>query len=506
MVAALRIETGKSLGDLVPDLTAALAKLQVRGLALDSRLVRPGDVFLAYPGEHADGRRYVDQAIANGAVAIIVEAGFERADLGVPIIKTIGLRAQVSAIAGRFFDQPSKAIGVIGVTGTNGKTSCTQLLAQALRLAGQSCGVIGTLGNGLDGAVDGGGLTTPDPIALQQQLAQWRDQGVGHTAMEVSSHGLVQGRVNGIHFRGAVFTNLSRDHLDFHVSMEKYGAAKAALFDMPALEFAVINRDDAFGAALTDKLRARLPVFDYSLRTAAETGAEIAVARAHYRADGVDATITTPWGTINARSYLLGDFNLSNLLAVIAVLGQMGFNVAQIEALLPKLKPIAGRMQRVNANADIEVVVDYAHTPDALEHALLALRQHCRGQLWCVFGCGGDRDKGKRPLMGAIAGRLADRVVLTSDNPRSENAQTIIESIRDGIDTAATASVSIESDRAIAIALAIKQAKIGDVVLLAGKGHEDYQLIGKDVRPFSDVTVARAALFARGGSDLRGPI
>jgi UDP-N-acetylmuramoyl-L-alanyl-D-glutamate--2,6-diaminopimelate ligase len=496
MVAALRIETGKTLGDLLPDLAPAHARVPVTGIAIDSRQVRSGDVFLAFPGEHVDGRLFVDQAIAAGAVAVVAETGFVRDDLSVPLAIAMHLRARASEIAGRFYDQPSKAISVIGVTGTNGKTSCTQLLAQALHLAGQSCGVIGTLGNSLDGAISGGGLTTPDPIALQQQLAQWRDLGVAHTAMEVSSHGLAQGRVNGVQFRGAVFTNLSRDHLDFHGSMEKYGAAKSALFELPALEFAVLNRDDAFGAALADKLRARLPVFDYSLHG----NAAIAVTEAKYRADGVDARITTPWGVISARSYLLGDFNLSNLLAVIAVLGQMGFSVAQIEALLPNLKPIAGRMQRidtngaVDANADIEVIVDYAHTPDALEHALSALRQHCRGQLWCVFGCGGDRDKGKRPLMGEVAARLADRVVLTSDNPRSEDAQTIINEIRAGFSGAAT----IESDRATAIALAIAQARAGDIVLLAGKGHEDYQLIGAEVRPFSDSAVAAAALQARG--------
>jgi UDP-N-acetylmuramoyl-L-alanyl-D-glutamate--2,6-diaminopimelate ligase len=486
----LRIEAGKTLGDLLPDIAPAHAPVRVSGVALDSRQVRPGDVFLAFPGEHVDGRRFVDQAIAGGAVAVIAETGFVRDDLSVPLAIVAHLRARASDIAGRFYDQPSKAISVIGVTGTNGKTSCTQLLAQALRLAGQSCGVIGTLGSSLDGATSGGGLTTPDPIALQQQLAQWRDLGVAHTAMEVSSHGLAQGRVNGVQFRGAVFTNLSRDHLDFHGSMEKYGAAKLALFEMPALEFAVINRDDAFGAALAHQLRARLPVFDYSLHGSAA----IAVTQADYRADGVDARITTPWGVINARSYLLGDFNLSNLLAVIAVLGQMGLSVAQIETLLPKLTPITGRMQRVNADTDIEVIVDYAHTPDALEHALSALRQHCRGQLWCVFGCGGDRDKGKRPLMGEVAARLADRVVLTSDNPRSEDAQTVIDEIRAGFSGAAT----IESDRATAIALAIAQAQPGDIVLLAGKGHEDYQLIGTEVRPFSDSTVAAAALQARG--------
>lgn len=500
MVAALHLHSGKTLGDLLPELPSPLAQLPITGLALDSRALQPGEVFLAYPGEKIDGRLFVDQAVAKGAAAVIAESGFERSDLALPVIRIPGLRTLLSTIADRFFDHPSREVSVVGVTGTNGKTSCTQLLAQALRLTGRSCGAIGTLGNSLDGSVDGGGLTTPDPVALQRQLAQWRDQNVRHVAMEVSSHGLVQGRVNGVRFRGAVFTNLSRDHLDFHGSMEKYGAAKAALFDLHGVEFAVINRDDEFGATLIERLRERLPVIDYSLLSGKDgREAAVTVRSAEYRGDGVRAEIVTPWGAIAARSHLLGDFNLSNLLAVIAVLGKFNIDPQAIAALLPKLRPIAGRMQRVGSNADIEVVVDYAHTPDALQHALAALRRHCTGRLWCVFGCGGDRDKGKRPLMGAIAQRLADRVVLTSDNPRNENPQAIISDIAAGIDD--SRALLIETDRADAIAHAIRRASPGDIVLLAGKGHEDYQLVGSEVRPFNDVTVARAALFSRGAPD-----
>ena len=271
---------------------------------------------------------------------------------------------------------------------------------------------------------------------------------------------------------------------------------------MPGLEFAVLNRDDNFGALLANKLRARLPVIDYSLRneSSLRDAAAVAIKVTQFHNDGVRATVTTPWGEIIAHSHLLGDFNLSNLLAVIAVLGQLQVAPDDIAALLPKLNPIAGRMQRVTIDRDIEVVVDYAHTPAALEHALAALRRHCRGQLWCVFGCGGDRDTGKRPLMGAIAARLADRVVLTSDNPRSENPQTILNHIAAGIDADAATKVTIESDRAAAIAFVVRQARAGDIVLLAGKGHEDYQLVGAEIRPFNDVMVARAALFARGAA------
>ena len=513
MAAALHFDAHKTLGDLLPGLVAPQAALPVSGLAIDSRRACAGDIFLAYPGENSDGRLFVDQAVARGASAIVAESGFERSDLPIPLIRIPQLREQVSHIADRFYDQPSAAMSVIGVTGTNGKTSCTQLIAQALRLLGKSCGVIGTLGNSLGFASDnkinaqdnkntGSGLTTPDPIALQAQLAQWRDQHVQYTAMEVSSHGLAQGRVSGMRFRGAVFTNLTRDHLDFHGTMAEYGAAKARLFDMPELEFAVINRDDTFGAALIEKVREHLTVLDYSMHEDASIA--IAPASAEFHAHGVRATVQTPWGDIALRSHLLGDFNLSNLLAVIGVLGQLQIPSAAIAALLPQLDPIAGRMQRVAADGDIEVVVDYAHTPDALEHALAASRRHCRGNLWCVFGCGGDRDAGKRPLMGAVAARLADSIVLTSDNPRGENPQRILDQIAAGIDVPQAANVMIESDRATAISLAIRRAQPGDMVLLAGKGHEDYQLIGAEIRPFNDVMVARAALLARAAGSAGG--
>lgn len=500
MMAAFELDTTRPLGDFIPgELLAGadrrLAALPVAGLALDSRKVRPGDLFLAYPGEAGDGRAYIDQAIAAGAVAVLAESGVDNLPRRVPVLEIAGLRLEAGRIAASFFEDPSAAMAVVGVTGTNGKTSCTQLLGQALRLAGRPCGVIGTLGSSADGSLAGGGLTTPDPLALQNQLALWRAQNVHDVAMEVSSHGLVQGRVNGTHFRGAVFTNLTRDHLDFHGSMENYGAAKAALFDMPGLQFAVLNQDDLFGAALAARLRANVPrivTFGFG------EGASVRATAAAYRADGVDAQVQTPWGMLQLRSGLLGDFNLSNLLAVIAVLGSLGIDARAIEAIVPRLQPIAGRMQRVPGAADIEVIVDYAHTPDGLEHALTALRQHCEGQLWCVFGCGGDRDRGKRPLMGALAQKLADRVVLTSDNPRTEDAGGILGDVLSGISQAGmSGAVHVEADRRRAIEFAIGNAAAGDVILLAGKGHEDYQLVGLEVRPFSDSAVAGELLSAR---------
>lgn len=489
-MTALSLPFAKTLGQLLPGVAASCATTLVTGLALDSRRVRAGDLFLAYPGESSDGRRFIEAAVAAGAAAVLAENGGPMPKVGVPVIECGGLRERVSSIADDFYDHPSADMRVIGVTGTNGKTSCTQLLGQALRLLDRPCGLIGTLGTGLDGHVRGGGLTTPDPVSLQAQLAEWRKQGVTDVAMEVSSHGLAQGRVSGLRFAGAVFTNLSRDHLDFHGTMEAYGAAKARLFDQAGLGFAVINTDDEFGRALARRLCSRLPVITYGLGA----DADVAVLNAEYRPDGVRAKLRTPWGALEANSALLGDFNLSNLLAVIAVLGQAGVDTSAIEQALPQLRPIAGRMDRVPATADIDVVIDYAHTPDALEHALAALRRHCRGALWCVFGCGGDRDRGKRPQMGAIAERLADRVVLTSDNPRGEAPQGILEEIQAGMREPA----AIEIDRAHAIRFAIAQAAPGDLVLIAGKGHEDYQVVGVESLPFSDSAEALSALAVRG--------
>lgn len=499
---------GKKLGDLLPNVEGKLAAHAVTGLALDSRWVRAGDLFFAYPGERSDGRDFIEQAVNAGAAAICVEANAalstnEFSSLSVPVVAVPNLRTQVSAIADRYFDCPSAAMAVIGVTGTNGKTSVTQLLGQALRLLGRRCGVIGTLGNSIDGRVSGGGLTTPDPIGLQQQLADWRDQQVRYTAMEVSSHGLAQGRVSGVKFRGAVFTNLTRDHLDFHGSMENYGATKAELFAHDGLQFAVINADDNFGRELANLVSTHKPavkVLGYSCDDGVNEHTAIKAHQIEYSLAGVLAKVVTPWGDLNVHSPLLGEFNLSNLLAVIAVLGELNFSATEIEKIIPLLKPIAGRMERIEGAGDIEVVVDYAHTPDALEQALLALRRHCTGKLWCVFGCGGDRDRGKRPLMGEIAARLADCVIVTSDNPRSENPADIISEIISEIvaDAAKKSAVQIELDRATAIALAVNSAQPGDLILIAGKGHEDYQLIGSERLPFSDMAVARTAMQQRG--------
>lgn len=481
----------KHLVDLLPEVNGPLAAVPVPGLVVDSRQVRPGDLFLAYPGESQDGRHHIPHAISAGAALIVAEAGVGPVEGPVPVVEVQGLRARVSDIAGRFFDQPSREMRVVGVTGTNGKTSCTQLLGQALRLTGRSCGVIGTLGASLDGTVGGGSLTTPDPVGLQAQLSAWRDRAVEVVAMEVSSHGLVQGRVNGVCYRGAVFTNLSRDHLDYHGDMASYGSAKAALFDKPELAFVVLNDDDAFTAELATKLRRRA---DLRVITFGETArADVQALAVDYTSAGMQIEANLHGERVTMSSQLLGQFNLSNLLAVIAVLLELDVKATEIARVLPRLKPIAGRMERVAVASDIDVVVDYAHTPDALAQALRALRHHCRGRLWCVFGCGGDRDQGKRPLMGRTAEVGADVIVLTSDNPRSESPEVILEQIAAGMSGAAVTL----ADRAAAIDYAIAEALPGDVVLLAGKGHEDYQLIGGQRRPFSDSAAARTALLAR---------
>jgi UDP-N-acetylmuramoyl-L-alanyl-D-glutamate--2,6-diaminopimelate ligase len=403
-----------------------------------------------------------------------------------------GLREQVGEIAARFFGRPSAALHVIGVTGTNGKTSIVQLLANALALLGQRAATIGTLGAGLVGALRAGERTTPDVISVQALLAEFRDAGASHVAMEVSSHALEQGRVNAVDFNVAVFTNLTRDHLDYHGTMAAYGAAKAKLFACPGLRSAVINVDDAFGR----ELAARLPDDVRGLRYAIDAQAEVRASGVTTSGAGLAFMLHTPWGEGAIESSLLGRFNVYNLMAVAGGLGALGYTFAQIQNALTQLRPVAGRMNRLGGSARAPlVVIDYAHTPDALEQALTSLRAHCAGRLVCVFGCGGERDKGKRPQMGAIAERLADRLIVTDDNPRGEDGSAIVKQIVAGL--ARPERATVERDRAAAIAFALRAAQPGDVVLIAGKGHESYQEIAGRKLPFDDLDIARRALEAR---------
>jgi UDP-N-acetylmuramoyl-L-alanyl-D-glutamate--2,6-diaminopimelate ligase len=485
--------SAKSLRELLAGIADA-SDIRVSGLTLDSRRVRAGDAFIALRGASAYGITFAPAALAQGASAVIAEGpapvAFESA--GAPIVWVDNLRDRAGEIAARFFGHPSAALHVIGVTGTNGKTSIVQLLAAALQHLGARAATIGTLGSGLVGAVAAGERTTPDAISVHGLLAQFRDAGASHVAMEVSSHALDQSRVNAVDFEVAVFTNLTRDHLDYHGTMQAYGAAKAKLFAWPGLRAAVVNADDAFGR----EIAARLPTTVQRLRYAIDAEAEIRARNVYTHGDGLSFDLVTPWGTGEIHSSLLGRFNVCNLLAVAGCLGAIGYGFAQIRNAISGLQPVAGRMNRLGGGASQPlVVVDYAHTPDALEQALTSLRAHCTGKLICVFGCGGERDAGKRPQMGAIAERLADEIVITDDNPRGEDGDAIVAQILAGLAHAQDARV--QRDRAAAIALALSEARAGDVVLVAGKGHEPYQEIGGIKRPFDDADVARRALEAR---------
>ena len=468
----------------------------VTSITANSRQVQPGALFLAYPGQHSDGRRYIADAIARGAHSVMWEKdGFDwQPAWQVNQLAVPQLAAQAGEIASAFYQQPSQQMWCIGVTGTNGKTTVTHWLAQAYRYLGDKAAVIGTLGNGVPGALQATQNTTPGAVDLQALLAGFVTEAVQVTAMEVSSHALDQGRVNGMAFAVAVLTNLTRDHLDYHQTMDAYRAAKRKLFDWPTLQTSVINADDAFGAALIAELRAAdKPVLSYGLQQG-----DVRALRVRPDATGFDLDLQTPDGNASLRLPAIGQFNVYNGLAVLACLLSQAVPLDRALQALAAVVPVAGRMQALGGHGQPTVVVDYAHTPDALEKALLSLKPQCQGMLVCVFGCGGDRDPGKRAEMGRVAGQLADRVVLTSDNPRSESAQLIVDMIRQGVQVADETKVSVVLDRAAAIAAAIATAAPGDVVLVAGKGHEDYQECNGVRTAFSDAAHVQAALAQRG--------
>jgi UDP-N-acetylmuramoyl-L-alanyl-D-glutamate--2,6-diaminopimelate ligase len=471
------------------------ADVVVRGLSLDSRDVAEGDAFIALQGSRGHGIAFASKARELGARIVIAEpvpvAAASGTDDGVLWVD--GLREKLGGIAARFFGDPSRELRVMGVTGTNGKTSVVQLMAQALSILGRRAATIGTLGAGMHGAINAGERTTPDAISQQRLLASFLEQRASDVAMEVSSHALDQGRVNGVNFRLAVFTNLTRDHLDYHGDMDAYAAAKRRLFTMHGLGAAVINVDDAFGRQLVSSLPADTRVISYAID---DESADVRAVGIEMHADGLRFLLQTPWGERRIESKLLGYFNVSNLLAVAASLGALDHPFERICLALSGLDPVNGRMSRLGGEAEQPlVVIDYAHTPDALEQALSSLRAHCRGELICVFGCGGERDRGKRPQMAAIAERLADKVIVTDDNPRGEDGEAIVAAIMTGFDHSTT--VSIERDRAKAIQRSIFEARNDDIVLIAGKGHEPYQEIAGTRHVFDDLDVARRALGAR---------
>ncbi len=459
-------------------------------MVADSRHVRAGDVFVALPGIRHDPRQNIPGAIAAGAAAVIwEEEGFQwRDEWHLPNLPVRGLRKVLGDLVSHALSHPSRQLWVAGVTGTNGKTSCSQWLAHSLTQLGRRAAVIGTLGNGFPGALSQASHTTPDVITLHQLLADFLGQGATGVAMEVSSHGLEQGRVDGVNFSAALFTNLTRDHLDYHGSMERYGAAKAKLLAWPTLKHAVVNLDDEFGASLAARLdRSALEVMGYGLGKGEISGHHLDLS-----SRGLRLEIVTPWGKSEIESQMLGGFNASNLLGVLGMLLAAGVSLTDATRVLSAMQPVPGRLQIVREGQGPLVVVDYAHTPDALEKVLQTLADIKPGnaRLICVFGCGGNRDPGKRPLMGEIATRLADIAVVTSDNPRGEEPLQIIGDIIAG----AHSNYRVEADRAAAIHSAIEEARANDIVLLAGKGHETYQEIRGARLPFDDVDVARQSL------------
>ncbi len=485
--------TPRTLAELLPEFAGtAQGALELSGISLDSREVQPGDAFIALRGAHHDGMAFAADALGRGARMALVDAASGAASSD-GIVAVPGLAERVSEIAGRFYGDPSRELMLFGVTGTNGKTTCTQLIAAALESLGTRCGVIGTLGWGFPGRLEATRHTTPDAVSIQRMLAALRAGGARAAAIEVSSHALEQGRVRALHFSTAVFTNLSHDHLDYHGTLENYGAAKRLLFAHPGLRHAVINVDDAWGRHLLQTLPGSVHGLGYTLGDG-DGDALLRAARVMVEPRGLHAEVLSPWGGGTLCVPLLGRFNLYNVLAVLGSLCVSGVALSDALAVLECAMPVPGRMQRINAAGTPLVIVDYAHSPDALEQTLRALREHASGRLWCVFGCGGDRDRAKRPLMGRIAWEHADEVLITSDNPRSEDPEAIIDDIATGIPAAGARR---ECDRATAIRCAIAQAAPGDCVLIAGKGHEEYQDAGGVRAPFSDAAIAREALAAR---------
>ena len=461
------------------------------GITADSRRVKSGYLFLAYPGVQSDGRDYIALAIAAGASAVLWDdADFTwQADWQVNNQSVTNLKQQVGEIAAEFYRQPSRQMTVVGVTGTNGKTSVSHWLAQCLDCLGQKTAVLGTVGNGFLNATSTATNTTPDAILLQAMLAKYLALEAQAVVMEVSSHGLDQGRVNGVAFDVAVLTNLSRDHLDYHGSMQAYAQAKQKLFMWPELKHAVINADDAFGLSLLALLKDRgQACLAYGFSD--EALLDVRASHLQLHEAGLSMQITYQQASALVVAPVLGRFNAYNVLAVLTSLLAMGVSLDEALPAIAQLKSVPGRMQQCGGGTLPLVVVDYAHTPDALEKVLTTLREQAPGQLICVFGCGGERDAGKRPIMGSVAAQLADQVIVTSDNPRGESPEAIIAEVVHGM----PGTYQVEPDRALAIKLAIKLAQPGDVVLLAGKGHESYQEIAGIKQPFDDVLLAKQAL------------
>jgi UDP-N-acetylmuramoyl-L-alanyl-D-glutamate--2,6-diaminopimelate ligase len=495
---AEHLTAAMTLDDLLHGYADAPA-IPVSGIASDSRLLQPGDLFLACSGKSGHGLDYIDDALQVGVAAVAFDASTASPPAGggkVPVIAVPDLAQHLGALADRFFGSPSQAVRVVGVTGTNGKTTVAWMIAQCLDCLEHTCGYVGTLGHGIRELAGGEGLTTPGSVELHSRLSEFRDAGADYAAVEVSSHALAQKRIDGFTFDTVVFTNLSRDHLDYHRDMESYGTTKARLFLDYAARHRIINLDSEFGARLAARFGRDVVIVSADADRVADDRPYVFVRSIDATATGSRVKVSTSWGDGEFMLPVPGDFNVENAAAALAFLLCHEVTLVQACKALAEVEAPPGRMQRVPAADGLpSVYIDYAHSPEALEVVLRALRTHCAGQLWCVFGCGGDRDAGKRPLMGEVAERCADRVILTSDNPRGEAPDRIIAMIAAGHSN--PDAVTIIEDRANAIARAIKEAGPRDLVLIAGKGHERYQLINGERRDFSDFEVAAENLVSR---------
>ena len=495
---AEHMTTAPTLADLLQGYTDA-PEIPVHGIASDSRLLQRGFLFLAVQGMSSHGLDYIEQAKHAGVSAIAWDSssGVGPGDTGIPTIAVDDLASKLGEIANRFYGRPSEHLSVTGVTGTNGKTTVAWMIAQAREILGEHCAYLGTLGHGVNSVEGALGMTTPAAIELHGYLADFVTAGAESAAIEVSSHALAQGRVDGVHFDAALFTNLTRDHLDYHADMHDYFESKAQLFLECDPQDCIVNIDTEYGSELAARCGEDIVTVSTDPERVADGRPYVFVRSALATEQGSDITFDSSWGTGQFALPLPGDFNVANAVLVLALLLKKGVSLHAACDVMSQLSAPPGRMQRVAMDGPA-AFVDYAHTPDALKVALQALRAHCQGKLWCVFGCGGDRDKGKRPQMGEVAERLSDRVVVTTDNPRSEDSQLIIDDILTGLLRADQATV-IE-DRAAAIAWAVEQAGDDDVLLIAGKGHEDYQESNGKRIAFSDYAVAQKALAAKEGA------
>lgn len=487
----------KNLTALLGEKWADFADIAIADMTLDSRSVTNGCLFVAIKGHTVDGRQFITQAIEKGAVAVLAECDEVNQHLqikienNVPVIAYFKLAENLSQLADIFYDKPSKKLSLIGITGTNGKTTISQLLARWTQILGKKSAVMGTIGNGLFGDVKPATNTTGSALEVQSALADFVAKGADFAAIEVSSHGLVQKRVEALQFDAVVFTNLSRDHLDYHGTMADYANAKKRLFSELKSQYQIINADDEIGLQWLAELPNAVAV-SCQPNFKPEHKTWLKVTALSFHSQGAKIQFSSSWGKGNFYSPLIGAFNVSNLMLVAATLLSLGYSLADLERTVSGLSGVCGRMEMIATENKPTVIVDYAHTPDALEKALQAARIHCEGKLWCIFGCGGDRDNGKRPLMASIAEQLADKVIATDDNPRTENPTQIMADILSGFNV--LQNVQVIHDREQAIRTAIESAVENDVILIAGKGHEDYQIIGKGKRYFSDQDTARKYL------------